>query len=238
MPDEVGDAARLATMSDRVDVIDHPEPFCFTYGVFTPRVAISAGLVAAVSIDELGAVLAHERYHVRNRDPLKLLITRALTRAFFFLPVLPALHRRYLAARELAADRRAIRERGRERLAGALVKAVAGPQWSELGAAAAIADAEHLELRVDQLELGAEPPLPALPRAAVALSVIGVAALVVMLLVTVITAGGPGALMDSDRTARWSIPAPLGALGALACVAGWATAGWFAFRWWQSARPS
>jgi len=41
-----------------------------------------------VSPAELDAVLEHEHYHVRNRDPLKLVLARALPAAFFYLPVL------------------------------------------------------------------------------------------------------------------------------------------------------
>ena len=57
---------------DGVEVIDHDEPFAFTFGLGRPRVAISRGLIEQLSSEELGAVIVHERYHVRARDPLKL----------------------------------------------------------------------------------------------------------------------------------------------------------------------
>lgn len=53
----------------------------FAYGAFTPRVAVSRGLYEAASQQELDAVLAHERYHIRNLDPLKVLLARALPAA-------------------------------------------------------------------------------------------------------------------------------------------------------------
>lgn len=107
-----------ARLAGRVDVVDEQEPFCFTYGMVAPRVAVSARLAELMTGEELGAVLAHEHYHVRNRDPLKLVVGRALSRAFFFLPVLAPLHRRYLAGRELVADRWALREWGIRRWPG------------------------------------------------------------------------------------------------------------------------
>ena len=57
----------------------------------TPRVAVSRGLVEATSADELRAVIEHERYHVRNLDPLKIVLTRSLSAALFLLPALNAL---------------------------------------------------------------------------------------------------------------------------------------------------
>ncbi|MGH9244672.1 MAG: M56 family metallopeptidase [Acidimicrobiales bacterium] len=232
-PAEVETAASGAALAGRVDVVGEDEPFCFTYGVFAPRVAVSAGLVDRVTIEELGAVLAHEGYHVRNRDPLKLVVARALSRAFF-LPVLAPLHRRYLAGRELAADRRAVVEWGRPLLAGALMKAVAGPRWAELGAAAAIGGDQHLELRVAQLEGGAEPPLPTLPRGALGVSVAALAALMAALIATLGAAGGPGALMAMDRSGTamggWSAPAGLAVAGGVLCLGGWAAGGWFVVR--------
>ncbi|MGH9138146.1 MAG: M56 family metallopeptidase [Acidimicrobiales bacterium] len=229
---DVDTAARRATLHRAVEVVADDEPFCFTYGLVTPRVAVSTGFIGRVTTDELGAVLAHERYHVRNRDPLKLVVARALTRAFFFLPVLRLLHQRYLAGRELAADRRAVRHSGRRPLAGALVKAVAGPDWSEVGAAAAITGDQYLELRIDQLERGAEPPLEPLPRVALWVSLLGVGLLVAALVGAVAAAGGPAELMGPTGDAdSWSVPAPLAAAGMVLCIAGWTLAGWFALRY-------
>lgn len=214
-----------------VDVVDEDDPFCFTYGIRTPRVAVSTGLLDRVTGDELGAVLTHERYHVRNNDPLKLMVARSLTRAFFFLPALTYLHRRYLAARELAADRRAVRDWGRTPLVGALVKAVSGPGWSEMGAAAAIGGSAHLELRVDQLERGAEPAFPPLPRPVLWATSAGLTALVAMLVAAVSAAGGRDALMermDSSSTAMSDWPA---LLAFAVCAVGWVLAAGLVLRW-------
>ncbi len=143
---------------DRVDVMDDDQPYSFAFGLLRPRVVVSRSLAEAPAA-ELAAVLAHERYHMTNLDPLKLVITRTLSTAFFYLPVLRDLHRRYMTGRELAADRRAIAAHGRNPLAAALYRVVVMPSWPELTAAAAMGGADVLDVRVEQLETGREPML-------------------------------------------------------------------------------
>ncbi|MGH2726525.1 MAG: M56 family metallopeptidase, partial [Actinomycetota bacterium] len=125
-------------------------------------------------------VLAHERYHVRTRDPAKVVLARAFPRAAFYLPALRHLRRRYVAGRELAADRRAVRSCGETALAGALYKVVRGPAWPELSQAAAIGGPELLDARVEQLETGSEPAVPPVSGGAkllTAVALVGLAAL-------------------------------------------------------------
>ena len=165
-PPEVADAATRADVAGRIDVVDSAEPFSFAYGFLSPRIAVSRALVASLTPREHEAVLAHERYHVRTRDPAKVVIARAFARAAFYLPALRHLRRRYVAGRELAADRRAARACGEPALAGALYKVVQGPAWPELSQAAAIGGPELLDARVEQLETGREPAVPSVSPAA------------------------------------------------------------------------
>lgn len=158
VPVDVERAARGAGLDGRVVLVDAEEPFAFAYGLWHPRVVVSRGLASAPP-EELEAVFAHERYHVRNLDPLKVLLTRTLSATFFYFPVLRVLHRRYVAGRELAADRRALEAHGRRPLVSVLHRVVAGPEWTELRAAAAMGDPALLEARVEQLETGREPVL-------------------------------------------------------------------------------
>ena len=58
---------------------------------------------------------------------------------------LASLRRRYVTARELAADRQASAACGPSALAGALLKVGAGPRWANLGAAAAMAGDDSLD---------------------------------------------------------------------------------------------
>jgi len=167
LPASLLDDVRAAGLDGRVQLVEASEPFSFTYGVRAARVVISEGLVTGLSADELGAVLEHERYHLRNADPLKAGVALAMSRMFFYLPVLHDLREHYIVGRELVADRRAIRVHGARSLAGALQKALQGPAWFETGVAAAIGGTDGLEARVTQLESGDEPSPDPPSRAAV-----------------------------------------------------------------------
>lgn len=169
--------ARDLGLEGRIEVVDAPDVISFTYGFVVPRVVVSAALVDAADDRELRAVLTHERYHVRQLDPLKTLAARTLTDAFFFLPVLRGLRRRYLVGRELAADRRVIDALGREPLAAALYRALTTPTSWQPTMGAAIGGFELLPARVSQLERGGRPDHEPLPARGVAVSVAAVGGL-------------------------------------------------------------
>lgn len=182
IPDALGEIAADVGFDGRVVFLDDPGRFSFVFGALTPRVAVSRGLFQGVSCAELRAVLEHERYHVENLDPLKLLLAQALSAAFFFLPSVDLLRTRYLAGRELAADRRAVNLCGRRPLASALLKVVGAPEWVELEDVAAIGWPALLDARVAQLETGVEPkPVPLVTTGGV-LSLLGAALLAAALL--------------------------------------------------------
>jgi Zn-dependent protease with chaperone function len=199
-PAELTRAATQAGLGGRVLLIDSPHWFSFVYGTLTPRVAVSRGLLQGTSRVELRAVLEHERYHVRNLDPLKGLLGRALSDTLFFLPTLDSLHARYVAGRELAADRRAVAVCGRPSLAGALFKVVGNSEWHELGVAAALGHPGLLDARVVQLETGCEPRAEALSARRVAISLMGSAVLVAVFLLSVAGFGGPAAFHRATGT--------------------------------------
>lgn len=218
-----------AGMPAGVDVVDGDEPFAFTFGLGEPRVAVSRGLLEQLAPEELEAVLVHERYHVGARDPLKLVVARTAARTCFFLPAVRHLVARYLAGRELAADRRSLRDQGRPALAGALFKVVAGPPWDELDTAAAMAGPDLLAVRVDQLERGTEPSLPAVPGTAVAASaaVLAVSGGVI----TAVALQGGLSMMSSGAGEALSAGDVAGAVAAgLLCTAGWVWLAIVAFR--------
>jgi Zn-dependent protease with chaperone function len=225
---ELDETAQGAGLAGRVVLVDHDRAFSFTYGLWQPRVAVSRGLVDATTPNEIAAVLEHERYHVRNLDPLKVLVARAVAPAFFYLPAVRDLRRRYVAGRELAADRRAVRACGQRPLAGALYKATTGPTWSELGAAAAIGAEDLLDLRVAQLEMGREPAIPEASRTALVASVFALGLLGAALVFSLVTLGDPAGLLGGSTGASEAGvgTAMLNVLGCLACVGLWAWAGW------------
>ncbi|HEY4809552.1 MAG TPA: M56 family metallopeptidase [Solirubrobacteraceae bacterium] len=193
-PEVLAQAAQRTSLAGRVVFIDGADSFSFVYGVMTPRVAVSRGLLECATDDELRAVLEHERYHVRNIDPLKAALVRVLSEALFILPALESLRARYVTGRELAADRHAVALCGRRPLAGALLKVVRSPEWSERAGAAAISSPELLDVRLVQLETGSEPKPEALDAKSVVLSLGGAALFAVMFLVSVSCLGGAMAL--------------------------------------------
>lgn len=119
---------RPATASVIVDgtscaVIEGGEPQAFCAGLLRPRVYLSRGALASLTADELRAVVAHERHHRRRRDPLRLLVMRALADGLFFLPALKRMSSRYASLVELAADEAAVEALGERRsLARALLR--------------------------------------------------------------------------------------------------------------------
>jgi Zn-dependent protease with chaperone function len=231
LPAELARAANKAGLAGRVILVDAPEWFSFAYGALTPRVAISRGLFEGVSEDELAAVLEHEQYHVRNLDPLKVLLVRALPATFLFLPALSALRIRYVAGRELAADRRAVQACGRTPLAAALLKVVRGPAWRELDVAAAIGGPELLDIRVAQLESGAEPRLARLSAPGMVLSVLVVLMFAGAFIASIVSFGGPSAVSQATGTALDFSEVLGGALCVLPfAVGGLASYGWLARR--------
>ncbi len=219
------DAATKARLVGRVVPLDHERAFSFTFGPWHPRVAVSRGLVDAATPDELAAVLEHERYHVGNLDPLKVLITRAAGPALFYLPVVRDLRRRYVAGRELAADRRAVGALGAQPLVGALYKATTGPTWSDLGVAAAIGADDLLDLRVTQLETGHEPAIPRASRAALVASVLALGLLGAALTFSLVTLGDPARLFSMSNGTTSNDTAS-NVLGMLCCLALWSLLAW------------
>jgi len=192
-PELLETAARVG-VAGRIDLVDTAERFSFTHGLGQARIVMSRGLAESLDDAELAAVLEHERYHVRNLDPLKVFVTRLLAPMLFFLPALRELRTRYVADRELAADRRALHRHGRRPVAGALYKVAGSPAWVQLSPAAALGGGEALEARVRQLETGEPPAPPRFSRPAVVLSAFGGTVVLGTVFASVFAFGGPSAL--------------------------------------------
>jgi len=153
-------AADDLRLGGEVDVVRGSEPFAVTYGLVRPRILVSTGLAAALTAEGIAAVLAHERHHVRYRDPLRLLAVRVAAGYWCWVPAAGWLARRLAVRRELAADRAAVGWTSRADLAGALLKLASLPASPALAAARPPGDEPgSLEARVDQLE-GTRPQRP------------------------------------------------------------------------------
>lgn len=79
-------------------------PSAFVRGLLRPRIYLSTGIIALLTLEELEAVILHERWHALRRDPLRLAIVNALTRPFQrFAGVQQLVHTHALAV-EVEAD--------------------------------------------------------------------------------------------------------------------------------------
>lgn len=163
--------AERSGLAGRLTVVADIEPYAFTHGFLVPRVVLSDALVDRLDWDELAAVLVHEAAHVRSRDPLKVAVTRLLIAREFYLPLLRHLARRFVAGRELAADRQAIARCGSRSLIAALLRTLGPPRWAA-ASASAMATTTTLNERIVQLETGDEPAAPPVPRALLAVSAV------------------------------------------------------------------
>lgn len=105
-----------------VTVIDGERVAAFCAGLLRPRIYVSAAALKVLSPAELAAVVAHEAHHRASRDPLRILVARALADAFFFLPVLRRISDRYRQLAELAADEAAAQAGQTPALASALLR--------------------------------------------------------------------------------------------------------------------
>lgn len=213
-PPRLRSAVAFAGLRGCVDLVDNEGTFSFAYGMLAPRVAMSRGFLERLNDEELRATLAHERYHVRNLDPLRSLIAAAISEGFFLLPYLGVLRSRYEAGRELAADLFAERACGRRALLAALVKALEAPH-PERSISPSLAAPALLEARVRRLETGRAPQLPRPGVPAVAWSAYGVAAFAALFALALLGLGGTEML---QRVISTELDTSTNALG-LVCLA-------------------
>ncbi|MQA35674.1 M56 family metallopeptidase, partial [Modestobacter roseus] len=87
---------------DETLLLDHPAPVAFCIPGARPLLVLSSGMVAELPGEQLAAVVAHERAHLREHHHLLLLPFVAWRAA---LPVLPAADRAHDAVRDLVEMR-------------------------------------------------------------------------------------------------------------------------------------
>jgi len=230
-PPELSAAAKASGLDGRVTVVDSPEQFSFVYGILVPRVAIGRGFLESLTAEELRAALEHERYHVRHLDPLRALLGKALTEAFFLLPALKVLRLRYEAGRELAADRRAECVGGRRPLLGALAKALEEP-GREPVITVSLADPGLLDARISRLETGRAPALASVSVQSLFSSALGACSFLLLLVAAVVGLGGTPALASMAADELSASGTLLGALCAAPVVA------LFGLAYWRLARQA
>ena len=154
--------ARLALelgLAGRVDVVADRRPFSFCFWFRQPRICLSTALVRRLELDELRAVLLHERYHLRHRDPLRVMIARYFAAGLYVVPVVDELASFYALQKEIAADEDAVAHVGLGPLARALYKLLPDASDRELGLLIPVTGLSVTEARIDRLALGLEIPL-------------------------------------------------------------------------------
>ncbi|WP_310529748.1 M56 family metallopeptidase [Nocardioides sp.] len=156
----------------RLTVLETEQPLAYCVPALkSSRVVVSQGALDRLGTDELGAVLAHERAHLRARHDLVLEAFSVLHRAFPRWVSSAAALREVRTLVEVLADRTAAREAGVQPLARALVGLAGAPAPS----AGLAASGSGREL-VDRIDLLAAPPRP-VQAALVTLVAVGVVVL-------------------------------------------------------------
>ena len=182
LPARLRPIARALGIEPYVDVVAMDQPTAFCYGFWKPRVLVTTGLLESLDDEETTAVLIHEWAHLRSRAPLQLLLSRALAKAMFFLPIARDLSNRFELAQEIAADAEVVRICGeRYGLARALLKLSQSPPKHDY-ARLAVGGFSQLAVRVQYLSEPGKRMVLALNYARLAWSGIIGALLIVVLL--------------------------------------------------------
>lgn len=203
-------AGSAGLLRRRIVTVDTPEAFSFCRGLVFAQVVVSSGLVSALDVDQLSAVLVHEAAHARRRDPLRGLVARSVAAGLFFLPTLGDLALATVVDSELGADASAVRAVGRRPLVEALI-IVLRAQRPVLGLVAEMAGVESLDLRIATLRNGKLPAIRLRPRLLVATAVVAaVLSFVVVWLPrsSAHTVGGTGVQLTPGTNAGRPMPGP------------------------------
>ncbi len=170
LPTSVTVAASGLDLDGRIDVVTDERPFSFCYWFLRPRICLSTALVERLDPDELRAVLHHERYHLRQRDPLRQVVARYFAAGLYVVPVVDELLSFHTLQKEIDADQEAVRASGDVRsLASALYKLLPDADDVSLGLLVPVSSLSVTEARIDQLVAG-RPLSIALSPLSVALS--------------------------------------------------------------------
>jgi len=163
-PPELERAAEAVRLAGRLDVVADVRAFSFCYWFVRPRICLSTGLLARLDPDEVTAVLLHERWHLRRRDPLRLVIARYFAAGLYVVPVVEELVEYYTLEKELEADLDAVHALGDVGpLARALYKVLPDADQVELGLLTPVGALSATEARIDQLVEGRTVPLRVRP---------------------------------------------------------------------------
>jgi Zn-dependent protease with chaperone function len=160
-------------------VLDHPAAAAYCLPGLRPEIVISAGTLDLLDADELAAVLAHERAHLRERHDLVLLPFLALLRAFSWADITTRAYRAVGLLLEMHADDRVLRQVPARELATALLRVGAAGGGAVPAGAFAVAG-RQVESEVVARVIRLLRPQPGLSSAATSLVLVLCAVLVVL----------------------------------------------------------
>lgn len=134
-------------LDGKINVVKDNNKFSFCYGLLQPKICLSTGLLKNLTENELKAILLHESYHLKNHDPLKILLGKTSAIMFFFIPIFGDIQNYYAFSKEIAADEVVIKNGNKHSLISVLSKLMVSPS-PRLAGVAALANVNDLEKRI------------------------------------------------------------------------------------------
>ncbi len=140
-------------LHNKVSVIEDKRMGAFCFGATSPKIYISTQMITVATVEEIEAVLRHEKYHLENNDTLVMLFAVFTESLFPFFPLLTDFISHYQTYRELQADMSTISamERGKDHLRSILTKLLRHDIYPAYVTAPGFADAHTLETRIQTL---------------------------------------------------------------------------------------
>lgn len=89
---------------DKIDLVRSNRLIVFCHGLLKPRILVSTALFDKLTNIELKTVIAHEAYHVKRKDPLRIFLTQLASNFFSFIPNTKELLTNFKLSVEISAD--------------------------------------------------------------------------------------------------------------------------------------
>lgn len=147
IPSTTKSITQQLNLNGKINIVKDNNKFSFCYGLVKPKICLSTGLLRNLTEDELKAVLLHESYHLKNHDPLKILLGKTSAIMFFFIPLFRDIQNYYAFSKEIAADEVVIKNGNKHSLISVLSKLMISP-LPKLAGVAALANMNDLEKRI------------------------------------------------------------------------------------------
>ncbi len=156
LPGQLDKLTRGLGLKDSVRLIDVSAPLAFCFGIINPKIYLSTTVVQLMTVEELKAILLHEKHHLDNRDSMTFFLGRLIENLFLFFPLTTEIINGFRVRREIAADGYAIKVLGqKEAIISALRKLLLVESSPRI--LPAFADSNTLEERILALK-GASGP--------------------------------------------------------------------------------